>query len=75
MGILEDILSAMSSSSSSNNDELKVGDWVHVISYGCDGEIIKIVGNKYYVDLDDDEEEEEDDTVDIFEKKDLKKLW
>ena len=72
MGILGDILSAMSSSSS-GNDELKVGDWVHIIDYGCDGQIIDIVGDQYYVDVDDDDAEG-DDTVEVFERNSLRKV-
>lgn len=70
MGLFLDILSAMGSSSS-NDSELKIGDTVHIISYGCDGQIIDIVGDDYYVDLDDDEEN--NDTVEIFRREDLRK--
>ena len=72
MGIFSDILSAMSSSSG-NSSDLRVGDTVEVIPYGCDGQIINIVGDEYYVDLDDDEEDEED-TVEVFKREDLRKI-
>lgn len=62
----------MSSSSSSDGD-LKIGDWVHIIDYGCNGQIIDIVGNQYYVDVDDDDAED-DDTVEVFDRKRLRKM-
>ena len=70
MSFIEFLLSLTKSNSKSN--DLKVGDWVHIISYGCDGQIIGIVGDKYEVDV--DEHDDGSGTVDVFERRDLEKM-
>ena len=52
--------------SSNNNDDLKVGDWVNVLTLGCGGTIVNIIGDDIYVDIG-----EHDDQ--IFRRSELKK--
>lgn len=52
-----------------NDDEIDVGDWVYVKSWGMEGEVISIVGGKYEIQL------EDDDDTEYFDKSDLKKLY
>ena len=72
MGIVEDFLIGLFSQSNNKKEELNVGDWVHIIPYGCDGQIIAIYGNKYEVDV--DEHDDGNGTVDVFDRKDLMKI-
>ena len=52
-----------------DDDEIDVGDWVYVKSWGMEGEVISIVGGKYEIQLEDDNDTE------YFDKSDLKKLY
>ncbi len=52
-----------------DDDEINVGDWVYVKSWGVEGEVIDIVGSKYEIQLEDDKDTE------YFDKSDLKKLY
>ncbi len=46
MGILDLFLGT-------DGGDLKVGDWVEIIEYGQEGEIIEIQGDSYFVEIDD----------------------
>ena len=64
MGILDMLLG-----SDSNKQELKVGDWVEILTIGEEGEIIEIHGDEYYVEIDNGR-----GTVDYFKANELKKI-
>ena len=67
MGLLDILLG-----SSSSNGELKVGDFVEVLTYGGEeGEIIEIHGNDYYVEIEDENGHIE---VDSFKASELRKI-
>ncbi len=53
----------------SNNEELKVGDWVEIISHGEEGEIIEIYQNEYLVEIDNKKGQ-----VESFKARDLRKI-
>ena len=56
-------------SNDDDDDEINIGDWVYVKSWGVEGEVIDIMGSQYEIQLEDD-----NDTV-YFDKSDLKKLY
>lgn len=53
----------------SNNEELKVGDWVEIISHREEGEIIEIYQNEYLVEIDNKKGQ-----VESFKARDLRKI-
>ena len=67
MGLLDFLLGM--AASGSNDEDLKVGDWVLVASIGEEGEIIEIHGNDYIVEIDDEEND-----VDVFRRDELRKI-
>ena len=64
MGLLDILLGT-----ESNSQNLKVGDWVEILTIGEEGEIIEIHGDEYYVEIDN-----ERGTVDYFKSKELRKI-
>ena len=52
MGFLAGLLGLNSNSSSkSNGGKFKCGDWVEVIDYGIEGEIVDVQDDEYYVEF------------------------
>ena len=64
MGLLESLLGFNSS-----GQDLKVGDWVEILTIGEEGEIIEIHGDEYYVEIDNGR-----GTVDFYKASELKKF-
>ena len=63
MGLLSVLLG------NNNNQQLKVGDWVEVITYGEQGQIVEIHGDEYWVEIDNSKK-----IVDRFKANELKKI-
>ena len=64
MGLL-DLLSG----NSSGGQNLKVGDWVEILTIGEEGKIIEIHGDDYYVEIDNGR-----GTVDYYKANELRKI-
>lgn len=64
MGLLDLLLG-----NNTNNQQLKVGDWVEVITYGEQGQIVEIHGDEYWVEIENSKK-----TVDRFKANELKKI-
>ena len=64
MGLLDLLLG-----DSSSGQDLKVGDWVEILTIGEEGEIIEIHGDEYYVEIDNGR-----GTVDYYKAHELKKI-
>ena len=54
----------------SDSGDLRVGDWVEILTYGEEGEIIEIHGSEYYEEIDDGS-----GRVDTFKGHELRKIW
>lgn len=67
MGLLDFLLNLGENGNTS--EDLKVGDWVEIVSYGEEGEIVEIHGDDYYVEID-----ERGNDIDIFKKDELRKI-
>ena len=67
MGLLSLLLNL--SAGESSKSDLKVGDWVEIVTYGEEGEIVEIHGDDYYVEID-----EPGNDIDIFKKDELRKI-
>ena len=64
MGLLDSLFGF-----SSSGQDLKVGDWVEILTIGEEGEIIEIHGDEYYVEIDNGR-----GTVDYYKANELKKI-
>lgn len=67
MGLILDLL--LGTSGENGNGNLKVGDWVEILTTSQEGEIVEIHGNKYYVEID-----KTGGDVDYFSANELKKI-
>ena len=68
MGLLDFLLNLGENGSISG--DLKVGDWVEIVTYGEEGEIVEIHGDDYYVEID-----EPGNDIDIFKREELRKIY
>lgn len=64
MGLLRILLG-----NNTNNQQLKIGDWVEVLTYGEQGQIVEIHGDEYWVEIDNSKK-----IVDRFKANELKKI-